>query len=1337
MKKVLCLVLAIIMLLMTGCNGAAVRVNDKPVKYSSYKDIPGVTREEIAAIDALLVQKPTLNYGVCLSTEAFFYDHGAIGGFARLLGDRISELFGFEIEYTALDFEDMIARLETNEIDIVNDLTATPERRETLLMTDAIFQRVVSVFSINGTEALEAISKIRPVKCAFMEGSTTYSRVVESWSLPFEPVFVERQEDIVQMLADGQVDAFIEEGTQEAIFYGDEHIVIEDFYPISHSPISLSTGNSELAPIISIFQKYLVNGGALEVTELYSEGYDDYRRYNLLSALTAEEIDYINNHGENNPVIIACENYNYPVSFYNEKDKEFQGAAIDVLNQVSVMTGLSFKIGNAPDATWPEILSGLESREYSLITELLQTNSRLGRFLWPDDPFYTDSYALISRAEYPDINLNQVMLSRVGLLKDTAYTDLYNEWFPDSTNTVLFEGKDDAIPALEKGEIDLLMVSKSFLLHLTNYLEMPYFKTNLAFNYTAGSFFGFNSDEEILCSIINKVQRRVDMQGIATFWQQKTFDYQSKFLKDIIPYLIIFSALLLVGIVIIFLLFMKNKKIGRNLELIVAERTNELALQTSTITTIFETIPDLIFCKDLNLNFTRCNSAFEKHYGKSVEEFLGKNDVDGLGIPAELNETVAELDRQVMRERKIVHIEEVIPSADGRHPVFETIKMPLIKDGEVIGIVCISRDITERKAAEDTVKLTLNNLDTCIYVTEIETGKILFMNAKMKKEFGIEKSRGKVCWEVLQSGFTERCEFCPVPKLMESGEDYYIWEEENTVTGKVYKNADSLIRWHDGQLVHMQHSVDITESVKLQRELEDASRAKSDFLSRMSHEIRTPLNAIIGMNNIAMNNDDIERMRHCHERIDNASRHLLGIINDILDMSKIEADKFELSMTEFDLEKMLINVTNVVNFRTDEKSQNLVLSLSDDIPTFIISDDLRLAQVVTNLLTNAVKFTPEHGTVVLAIDKLAETKEDITLKFSVEDTGIGISEEQQSRLFTSFEQADGGISRKFGGTGLGLAISKRIVEFLGGTIWIESELGHGAKFIFTITAQKGRQKTRTKLSTQLRRENVRMLLVDDSRETREYFANFMQAQKLHCDVAEGGLEALECINTKGENFYNIYFVDWQMPEMDGIELTRKIKEKTGENSIVIMISANDWNNVRDEAVSAGVKHFIPKPLFPSAIINTINECFGLESVREELGEQTRFETHRSYHDHKLLVVEDVEINREIIAAILDESGVQLDFAENGILAVSKFEEHADEYSLILMDVQMPEMDGFEATRRIRAMQKLKAQEIPIIAMTAHVFQEDVLKCLEAGMNDHIGKPIDSDVLFEKLRLYLS
>ena len=1339
MKRVLCLALTIIMAFLAGCAGVAPHKNTR-TRYESYKDIPGVTQEEAVALERLLSERPRLAYGVCVSTEAFFYEDGSPGGFAGLLGGRLTELLGFEFDFyahTREEINDMLRLGVTYEFDLTSEYIDVPEGTQNIYKTDTIFQRPIRVFTCADSVTLDIIAKNRPVICAFLNDGAVYSRVAETWDIPFVPVFVDDLTELPSLLIKGGVDAFIADGTQESIFYSFNSINVEDYYPLSYTPISLATGNPEMAPVISVIQKYISSGGAYEFTELYRQGYSDYQRYNLLNSLTDVEREYISSHGNGNPIRIACESFNYPISFYNSKDKEFQGIAPDILAEVSALTGLQFEIGNATDASWPELLAGLESGEYSLLSELLQSDSRKERFLWSDEPYCVDSYAMISRADYPNVDINQVLYSRIGLLEGTANMDAFFEWFPGSVDTVIYHDKNSAIPALENGEIDLLMTNQNFLLHLTNYLEKPIFKTNITFNYTKGSSFGLNIKEEILCSVINKAQRSINMHDIATYWQHKAFDYQGKFVKDLVPFLVIFVVILLAALFVIVLVLRKNRKIGKNLEILVTDRTNELSLQTSTLTTIFESIPDLVFCKDLNLLFTRCNQSFEKHFGCLEKDILGTSELSGVNSTAAEAEARRDIETRVIRDRVIISVEEMIPSADGVQKIFETVKIPLMHDGEVAGIMCIARDITERKAAEDTIKLTLNNLDTCIYVTEIETGRILFMNSKMKKEFGIEKSRGKVCWEVLQSGFSERCEFCPVPKLMESGDEYYVWEEDNIVTGKSYKNVDSLIKWHDGNLVHMQHSVDITEAVKLQRELEDASRAKSDFLSRMSHEIRTPLNAIIGMNNIALNNSDLEKIHYCHDRIDNASRHLLGIINDILDMSKIEADKFELSHSEFDLEKLLMNVTNVINFRTEEKGQNLVLKMNDGLPAFIISDDLRLAQVITNLLTNAVKFTQDAGTVVLSIEKAGETGDEVTLQFTVEDNGIGISEEQQSRLFTSFEQADGGISRKFGGTGLGLAISKRIVEFMGGTIWIESELGVGSKFIFTVKVQKGKEKARTRLDSTLNRDNVQILMVDDSVEAREYFAAFMDAHKLPCDVVSGGSEALARIRANADDFYNIFFVEWQMPEMDGIELTRKIKEITGDNSIVIMISANDWDNVKEEAILAGVKHFIPKPLFPSAIINTINECFGVESAKAETREQNRFSNTRSYQNHKLLVVEDVEINREIIAAILEESGAAIDFAENGKMAVSMFEQKHSEYSLVLMDVQMPEMDGFEATRRIRALAPDKAKEIPIVAMTAHVFQEDVIKCLEAGMNDHIGKPIDSDILYDKLRQYLS
>ena len=547
---------------------------------------------------------------------------------------------------------------------------------------------------------------------------------------------------------------------------------------------------------------------------------------------------------------------------------------------------------------------------------------------------------------------------------------------------------------------------------------------------------------------------------------------------------------------------------------------------------------------------------------------------------------------------------------------------------------------------------------------------------------------------------------------------------------------------------------DLTQMIELQEKLEialegaekagqiavEASRAKSDFLSHMSHEIRTPLNAIIGMISIGLNTDDIAKKNYCFERADSASKHLLGIVNDILDMSKIEANKFELSYGKIDFEKMLMNITDATNIRAEEKNQDFIINLNSNVPAFIESDELRLSQVIINLLSNAIKFTPEKGTVKLNIEKMETVgdEDDVTLRVEVVDTGIGISKEQQVRLFTLFNQADSSITKEYGGTGLGLAISKKIIELLGGTIWVESELGKGARFIFTAKVKKLALISRTKLSANIKLEDLRILAVDDSMETRDYFLHVMEALKLSCDVANCGAEALEMIKNAGDTPYNIFFVDWQMPEMDGIELTKKIKEINGKNSIVIMISVTDWNIIEKEAIAAGVKHFVPKPLFPSALVNAINICVGVEfhEPANELLPPTISRHRYDFKNHTLLIAEDVEINREIMSAILEETDVAIDYAENGRIAFSMFRENPEKYSLILMDVNMPEMDGYEATRQIRALDLIQAKDIPIVAMTANVFKEDVEKCLESGMNDHTGKPIDTSAILGMLKKYI-
>lgn len=1326
------------MILLTGCSTVDVPKSNQ-MGYKTYKDIPGITGEDIRAVDEILEKKPILTYGFPISTEAFYEQDGKLGGFVTLLYARMQELFGFDFVPKACDLDQLLLGIGDHSIDFTAEFTPTPERLQKYSMTDPIIQRSIKIFFDKDNEALDVIAGKRPIRCAFIKGSTVYQMVAETWSARFLPVFLSGESEVIDYFRNEKIDAYIDESVMEALFEAYPEIQSQEYFPLTYSPVSLTTGNPELAPIIRVMQMYLQEGGLAELSDMYTKGMKSYLQYRLNRDLTEEEKAFIQLHNtEETAIPIGSEVDNYPASFYNDNEKEFQGISIDVLKQISELSGLKFKNVNQSTDTWSSILQELESGNYKLASELFRTPNRYGRFLWSDVPYNTDNYALLSRADYPLIDINEVRYKKVGLMKDSAYTEMFQEWFPGASNTVTYTVAEEAFNALEKGEVDLLMMTQNLLLHITNYRERPTFKANLIFDYSPGSYFGFNINEATLCSVVNKAQRYVHTATISEGWKRKVFNYQNKLLRDTIPYLVAFLVLVTVGLFAILRLFIKNRQINKNLEKTVDERTNALAVQTSTLTTIFESIPDIIFCKDLDLKFTACNESFERHFGCREQDIVGKNNFGAaMHLSASTLESFRETEKRVLDEGKPLAVEEVIPSSDGRFPVFETLKIPLMQNGKIVGIMGIARDITQRKAARETVKLTLDNLDTCIYVTELETGKILFINERMEQEFGRSDCVGKICWEVLQDGFTERCSFCPIPQLQKTGVESIVWEEHNTVTGKYYKNTDSLLTWHDGKTVHMQHSVDVTDLITLQRELEHASRAKGDFLSRMSHEIRTPLSAIIGMNAIAMNTNDMDRIQHCHERIDNASRHLLGIINDILDMSKIEADKFELSFHEFDLEKMLMNITNVVNFRADEKSQNLIVNMSREVPAYLIGDELRLSQVITNLLTNAVKFTPERGTIILSIDKISELGDEIMLRYEVADTGIGISKEQQAKLFTSFEQADGSISRKFGGTGLGLAISKRIVEMMGGSIWIESEEGQGSKFIFTAKLIKSKEKKQAKLASNINSDNLRILAVDDHEETRDYFRHVMAAHHISCDLAGSGEEALRMMDNCGDRPYNLFFVDWQMPNMDGVELARRIKELAGDSAVIIMISVADWSNIEKDALEAGVQQFVPKPLFPSAIINAINECIGVSGTKSNSRMQSQLSKRRmDFVGFNILIAEDIEVNQEIIAAILEDTKIGIDFANNGQIAVDMFKANFQKYNMIFMDIQMPEVDGFLATRQIRALDIPWAKEVPIVAMTANVFREDIENCIAAGMNAHIGKPIDIEDLLDKLTKYL-
>ncbi len=967
MRTILILLLFAAASLFSGCdtekNGDAVRSG-----IASYVDIPGITEAEITAVKALQGQDREFVYGALLSTESFINDGCEFSGYTKRLCDTLSSLFGIRVVPRLYDWDAILAGLADGSVDFSGDLIPTPERRHKYHMSDAIAERSISIFSKKGAESIREIAKKRVPKLAFLTGSVHLKPFKEVYEDPFEVVYVDNFETAAILLRDETADAFVNESVSECFFSEYGFIVSEPFFPLVYFPVSLAAQKEELRLLISAVNKYLGSGGQEQLAVLYAAGEFDYKKHVLARTFTPEERGYIEHSVTSGAEIpVALESDNYPVSFFNDKTGEFQGIVPDLLAEISRLTGLRFKVINRGGAKWEDLLASLVSGEAAVISELMHSEARKGKFLWTDEPFCKTSYAFISKASFPDLEIYQVMSQKVGVIRGTAYEEMYNKWFPDN-KPIDYDTGDLAFEALERDEITLIMAAEALVLSQTNFREKPGYKVNIALDHQIDAKFGFNINEKLLCSIVGKAQSFVKTDMLAKRWFGKVFDYSYELSKTRVYLLLICSALLLVLLAFITLYLFRNRLLRMKLEGLVEERTRELQLQ-----------------------------------------------------------------------------------------------------------------IREREAAE--------------------------LDARV------------------------------------------------------------------------------------------ASNAKSSFLARMSHEIRTPLNAVIGMSEIAKKYvTGNEKALAAINRITSSSHHLLGILNDILDMAKIESGKMELASEPFNLGKALDEVSNIILTRCSDKNIRFTADAGEVRDLVVAGDKLRLNQVLINLLGNAVKFTDAGGAVGISIKPVREKGRELTLAFSVWDRGIGMTREQVARLFVPFEQADASIASRFGGTGLGLSISKNLVSAMGGDIRVDSAPGEGTAFSFDLTLRKGRM-----------------------------------------SMAE------------------------TVEKADPVDL-------------------------------GGAR---------------------------------------------ILLVEDIEVNRMIIGELLSATGVIIDEALNGAEAVEKFSASpANHYRLVFMDIQMPVMDGYEAAKAIRALDHPDARRIPMIAMTANAYREDVERATAAGMDGHLSKPVNIDALFATLSRYI-
>ncbi len=800
---------------------------------------------------------------------------------------------------------------------------------------------------------------------------------------------------------------------------------------------------------------------------------------------------------------------------------------------------------------------------------------------------------------------------------------------------------------------------------------------------------------------------------------------------------------------------------NKNLERTVEERTNERAMaelgltqSRATMAALISSIPDLIFYKDPDGVYLGCNEAFAELVGKPVDEITGKSDHELF--PHEVADFFRTKDLEMLETLERQSNEEWVDYPDGRHVMIDTLKAPFWDaNGKLLGILGISRDVTDRHRMEEEVRHQNFLADSALDLTKAGYWHVdykdpdhYYQSERAARIVGEEiKPDGR--YHLQDEWFSRLVDADPEAAGL-AGEKYQgtldgtypkydvIYPYKRPLDGRIVwlHASGSLVRDKTGNPRFMYGVYqDITDLKLMESDLvaskekaESATEAKSMFLANMSHEIRTPMNAIIGLSHLALKTPLNPKQRDYVSKVHNAGTSLLAIINDILDFSKIEAGKMDMETVDFKIDEVLSSVTTLTAQKAHEKGLEFLADVTSVIPQHLRGDPLRLGQILTNLVNNAVKFT-EQGEIRLKIELVETTGDKVQLRFSVRDTGMGMTPEQSGRLFQAFSQADMSTTRKHGGTGLGLTISRRLVEMMGGQIWLESRPGVGSTFFFTVWLELGSEKAHQHRILPDQLAGLRVLIADDNPAAREILAEALSDIITSVDAVGSGAEAVAAVRQNdADSPYDLIFMDWKMPGMDGLEAAGAIKQNNQlkKQPAIVMVTAFGREEVREESEKLGIDGFLVKPVTRSILVDTLVNLFSPEDG--EMGVAVADRDAGRLAGARILLAEDNEINQQIAVELLEGTGATVTVANNGSEAVNHLLHDASAFDLVLMDLQMPVMGGYEATVKIRSMPEFK--HFPIIAMTAHATLEEKQKCLDAGMNGHISKPIDPNMLFE-------
>ena len=1080
----------------------------------------------------------------------------------------------------------------------------------------------------------------------------------------------------------------------------------------------------------------------------------------LSRLLLPEEKAWLGTH----PVLRVAAPMDLPPLQMVDQRGQFVGVAGDYLRLLEKRIGISFVI--VPIPSWEQVFDQARRGKIDVIFSVIETPERLA-FLDFTDVLYELPQVLIVNASRGGINgVQDLPGKRVGVIEGTSFQEWLQSRNPGVT-VVPLPGAEDGVKALATGETDAFLGDLATASSAIRRLGISDLKvasevgtpTQLRIAVRKGMPQAVTILDKAISTISREDQRVIRDRWLSV--TQQGIELRKVFL---IGAPIVAAILLLILVVSNGLLRRENQARKRaegelarhksHLEELVQERTGQLARREEWARTVIDTVADGIIIFDQDGMIETVNAAAAELFQYKVEELTGTDFIRLL----------TEADRErVLKNREHpststaggsrAGVREIaVVRKDGSTVPVEFVRRSFKSDEATYAIVSL-RDATERKKAQEALRRSadevadLYNNAPCGYHSLDENGVILNINDTELKWLGYTREEvvGRLTFADILTPESREIFTRNFPVFKERGWvnnlEFDVYRKDGSILSIVLnatavKDAEGrFIMSRSTMFDNEEKKTMIEELRQAQKAADDANRAKSSFLANMSHEIRTPMNAVIGFANLALKTELTARQRDYVSKIHNAGVSLLGLINDILDFSKIEAGRLSIEEVDFSLDGVVENVVAAAAHDAAQKGLELLINIPRDIPQDLVGDPHRLGQVLVNLVGNAMKFT-ETGEVEVRVALLERTGEKVKLSCTVRDTGIGMSEDQMASLFQPFSQADSSTTRRYGGTGLGLSITRHLVEMMGGQIWVESAVAKGTSFTFTAWFGLAAGKPQRHVMPR-RLDGMRVLVVDDNASAREVLQEVLSSLRFRVVTAESGEEGVSAARAAdADDPFGLVVMDWKMPGIDGIEATRRITARGALTNppVVFLLSASGaGEGERARALQAGAADFLTKPVTPSTLVDALLKAFAPEVVPAMRNAPKESNEARALLGAQVLLVEDNEINQQIALELLRGAGVRVTLARNGREAYEMLGGAEGRFDLVLMDIQMPEMDGYEATRRIRS--QTWGTDIPIIAMTAHALVEEREKAMQAGMNDHISKPIDPDAMFATIHRY--